>query len=157
VFEVRPSRCGRGAELADPCGAALILIIRVLTFTTDSDLPLGSVRSLKSRQSVALTTTINRTCPPVFARHGSGSSVILERNDFGKERRFGACRGEHSLNVVKQAAPTYQMLPALRAKSEEAMQESEQHRNRKVARRTFPGPICGRKTGREIRTRHSKS
>jgi hypothetical protein len=72
------------------------------------------------------------------------------------ERRFGARRGRHSLDVVKQAAPTYQMLPALRAKSEEAMQESEQHRNRKVALRTFRGPICVRKTGRKIRTRHSK-
>jgi hypothetical protein len=30
VYAVRPSRCGRGAELADPCRAALILIIRAM-------------------------------------------------------------------------------------------------------------------------------
>jgi hypothetical protein len=29
MYAVRPSRCGRGAELAYPCRAALILIIRV--------------------------------------------------------------------------------------------------------------------------------
>ena len=28
MYVVRSSRCGRGAELADPCPAALILIIR---------------------------------------------------------------------------------------------------------------------------------
>ena len=33
------------------------------------------------------------------------------------ERRFGARRGRHSLDVVKQAAPTYQMLPALRPRA----------------------------------------
>jgi hypothetical protein len=72
--------------------------LKVICFQFESALPSYANQSLLPRR-------LTGTCTPVFARHGSGSSVILERNDFGKERRLGACRGEHSLNVVKQAAP----------------------------------------------------
>jgi hypothetical protein len=79
VFAVRPSRRGRGAELADPCRAALILIIRApaSTFTTAGDPLLFEFVLPNHSNLVVLTATINCTLTRAFAH-------LLVRLVFGR-------------------------------------------------------------------------